>query len=382
MPSQSRSIGSDPEFMLVARRNVIPAHILYHGQQIGHDGCRAVGELRPDYAYEPEQHFQNIQTLLSRINSHLPNSIEMRAGSAYSRYSLGGHVHIGRFATEAKTETVPQWFLTALDYFVGAPLILNCRPVSLNKRLNSGYGWLSSYRPQPWGLEYRTPSSWLVDPVACKAVLALTKMVAQQTKPFKDLLMLSSLTDVTSSGYTQMTILQGPYKKTLQHIEQFDAYDSYKDMFLPLFARIANSEKWDERKDVLVNWGIRQSQRRARLPVVSFDHVVCANERDLNCREIAANLTSPVKTYVYGLSKERDESVAIHTTPNDTINSLIVNRWVEQFIVTKAVYCPLRDAQLYIGLSKGLRRRIGMAKETVKTIIEDYAKYSRIIGCD
>jgi hypothetical protein len=73
--------------------------------------------------------------------------------SSSMRY-LGGHIHVGY-----DTSIIPPWAMARFfDLFVYAPIVTsdkqpNRRPI---------YGLAGLYRPKPYGMEYRTPSSyWL-----------------------------------------------------------------------------------------------------------------------------------------------------------------------------------------------------------------------------
>lgn len=70
--------------------------------------------------------------------------------------SAGGHIHIGSQLVTKNREAV----VKAMDYLVGLPSVLR-EPDTKRREL---YGKAGSYRPKPYGLEYRTPSNfWIKD---------------------------------------------------------------------------------------------------------------------------------------------------------------------------------------------------------------------------
>lgn len=79
--------------------------------------------------------------------------------------SAGAHVHMGFSGVETKfnndicnyiVDDQRSALVKAMDLFISVPLVL-MEPDSERKRL---YGKAGAFRPKPYGLEYRTPSSW------------------------------------------------------------------------------------------------------------------------------------------------------------------------------------------------------------------------------
>jgi hypothetical protein len=97
--------------------------------------------------------------------------------------SAGAHLHLGYKGVETKFKNRNSIFdyavdpqraniVKVLDLFISIPLVL-MEPDSERKRL---YGKAGAFRPKPYGLEYRTPSSWYLSSDA------LTKWAFNSTK--------------------------------------------------------------------------------------------------------------------------------------------------------------------------------------------------------
>lgn len=79
--------------------------------------------------------------------------------------SCGSHIHVGYKGVDVKFKNNIHNYavdkqradiVQVLDLFVSVPLVI-MEPDSERKRL---YGKAGAFRPKPYGLEYRTPSSW------------------------------------------------------------------------------------------------------------------------------------------------------------------------------------------------------------------------------
>ena len=69
--------------------------------------------------------------------------------------SAGGHIHVGYDNHNFITN---DYIVKALDLFIGVPLV----KMEPNNKRKEMYGKAGSYRPQPWGVEYRSPSNFIV----------------------------------------------------------------------------------------------------------------------------------------------------------------------------------------------------------------------------
>ncbi len=161
------TIGADPEFELCLRNSdsLLPADDVLsdrdHHKVIGLDGCSSTGELRPDYAESPHDLVENVRELILRFHKE-HSGYSMKAGGGL-RNSLGGHIHFNVCKLSRRQ-------VDALDAMVSVPYNRLC---NMELRRGDGYGRLSDVRSQYHGVEYRSPSSWLCDPVIAEALLTM-----------------------------------------------------------------------------------------------------------------------------------------------------------------------------------------------------------------
>lgn len=189
-------IGSDPEMVWIDRNTGVPANISEVSSAatisvggadglIGADGASGssrTSELRPPATDNPISHFENIKELIELAYHSYYKITNGRyiIVSSTSTIPTGGHIHFGHPTLKNNLELQSKC-ASNLDYWV-APLVLpffNKR--SILTRYNHGYGTIHDYRSQPWGFEYRTLPSWLVDPVITKGILCLSYIVVQAT---------------------------------------------------------------------------------------------------------------------------------------------------------------------------------------------------------
>lgn len=94
-----------------------------------------------------------------------------------NRRVAGGHIHVGH--TGALKDRSKRWLIKYMDLYLGLPsVILDNTPESRERRLF--YGKAGSFRPKPYGVEYRTLSNfWIQDESLMKwAFQQTTKAVA------------------------------------------------------------------------------------------------------------------------------------------------------------------------------------------------------------
>jgi predicted RNA-binding Zn-ribbon protein involved in translation (DUF1610 family) len=179
------TLGGDPEFELIAKGRVVAAERFLSGAivplpwgAIGEDGSGDPIELRPEPSPDPETLVGNVGRLLLSV----PRVLGGFPSTTCEQYPLGGHVHIGGVPSEDQEELVKviDGLLGDLFYSLSAEL-----------RLSRGYGRRGDWRPQPWGVEYRTPPAnvWSHPGVAL-AFLRAIKWVAERVllgeEPLKD----------------------------------------------------------------------------------------------------------------------------------------------------------------------------------------------------
>jgi hypothetical protein len=152
----SITLGGDPEFEVICDGEVVPAGDLFIFRDggtcgpIGTDGASHTAELRPDYAYSPEEYVENFLALLEEVKEE-----GVLLSVQGDTYALGGHIHIGSpddYIVQVLQDEVER-FVQVLDDFVGRVLL----PTS--GRARGGYARLGAYEIKDYGWEYRTPPS-------------------------------------------------------------------------------------------------------------------------------------------------------------------------------------------------------------------------------
>lgn len=224
-------IGCDPEFLLMngsCRVNVDSAlnRTTSYGE-IGSDhGCR-VGELRPKHGH-PKDVTVNIRELVLKLknavsqNQNYRNtSVKMVAGGGgeITSESIGGHIHISGLnfsvsnfnsyrCKQNQMSTNEDRLILALDFFIGRRL----KRVPGGKRASSSYGQPSDVRSQDWGIEYRTPPSWLSEPKLTESTLALAYLIAKiwSVKPIAFDELLTSRKMARRMDYAKLVPEDGP----------------------------------------------------------------------------------------------------------------------------------------------------------------------------
>jgi hypothetical protein len=196
-------MGCDPEFMVLDHNDhVINCNISHNGPHgnIGSDHGGRVGEMRPAPG-TPAQVTQNLKQLFLYVKEHHPHLKIVCGGGGAFHEATGGHIHFGlpsgsrdwdnwwgpryghsgRRQSRGPIQNDQQRLVYALDYFIG----LRLKKVNGGKRSSGGYGQPGDVRSQPHGIEYRTPPSWITDPILSEAVLAVAYQIAKtwQVKP-------------------------------------------------------------------------------------------------------------------------------------------------------------------------------------------------------
>jgi hypothetical protein len=196
--SENVVIGCDPEFVLVGDDGVaIYADTVFHNDskwaKLGSDGPCA--ELRPDPSEDINVVIKNIKNLLTN-NSSVIENFKWIGGASFKhptmerRYTMGGHIHLGRPADIKKEGqdliSCQHAVGRILDEMVGVPMIRLDTPLPAERR--KSYGHFGDLKSDNIKLEWRVPSGiWLVHPTLSAAVMSTTKAVAEEVwKRYKD----------------------------------------------------------------------------------------------------------------------------------------------------------------------------------------------------
>lgn len=237
------TVGCDPEFLAVSRTNSKMSFEYNFSDEhgvIGSDHGGRVGELRP-MCGTPKQVVENIRYQMKWINLHDPDICIIAGGGCGYGESIGGHIHIGlklksnyvshtrihnrgMHALEINAMNPEHKLFYALDFFIGRRM----KKLQGGKRGGSGiYGALSDVESKIHGFEYRTPPSWLTDPILAESTLVVTQQIAElwQLKPNAfDAFMLAKKLSARRSDYNMLIPANGTNVEYIR--EQVEAFRS------------------------------------------------------------------------------------------------------------------------------------------------------------
>ncbi|MAT59916.1 MAG: hypothetical protein CMF23_18230 [Ignavibacteriae bacterium] len=231
----SFTIGCDPE--LVCRRNgqfVHAHHYFKQNSSFGLDGNNSICELRPGYSESPLDLTAKIQLVLEYGHDKHPE-LEFYSGQYVDDYPIGGHIHLSVSPTDKlidSLDTVLYSFSNCID-----------DKDQRYKRERTGYGKRKSYRRKSYGIEYRTPGSWLLSPTTALVTFTLAKLttlgVTEDNLDFTEL-----------KGRQHSSTFLRNFSDYLVTVPN-DCKEGLAELNLILSMKSIN---WNE--DILPNWGI------------------------------------------------------------------------------------------------------------------------------
>ena len=168
------TLGADPELILHKDGKVAPANNYFNGQdKFGCDGCSTVAELRPDAAKEPMGLISYIAELIWWGHAEFPD-LKMAAGAWKFDYSLGGHIHISTPPSPNKINNL-DCFLHNLENHIYPS-------GEVERRRSGNYGQRKGFKRKNYGIEYRSPLSWLSTPEIALVFITLAKLAVVNDK--------------------------------------------------------------------------------------------------------------------------------------------------------------------------------------------------------
>ncbi|MBL1214208.1 MAG: hypothetical protein HND52_12690 [Ignavibacteriae bacterium] len=236
----SLTLGCDPE--LICRINgkfTSASNYFKSNSSMGLDGNNSVAELRPGYSESPIDLTAKIRTVLE-YGHECNEELEFYSGHYVDGYPIGGHIHVAAKPTSELVDSLDT-VLTALS---------NCiddKPQK-EKREHSGYGQRKQYRCKEYGMEYRTPGSWLLSPSTTLVTLTLTKLVTVGVQ--EDGL---NFTDLKGRSHS-CTFLRN-LKSMLRTIPE-DCTEGLSELGLLLSRSCID---WNQ--NILPNWGIGNAEQ-------------------------------------------------------------------------------------------------------------------------
>lgn len=202
-------VGLDIEFTFEHNGNHQPAsNYLKFKDRFGTDGCSTIAEVRPFPSESPRYVINSLSRIMKMKAKRQPELTKFKwlAGSMAGGHSIGGHIHFGSGRMPASREVV------YLDTFLATSVALTDDGHNLKLRQSSSYGMLGAYRSQPWGWEYRTLPSFIVDKRFAEGVLTLAQKLVDhcmgtQSQQERDQFNSVRLTDDEKYQYRQGTLI-------------------------------------------------------------------------------------------------------------------------------------------------------------------------------
>lgn len=270
------TLGADPEFAFLdeeARLVVYPKAVRtvrnYSGPEyIGVDGAGRVAELRPDPSESSTKVVSNLKTLLQKGLEVRPYLTELfwKAGGYAVTEPLGGHIHIGHsddIRGTVKYRSYCGKLGKILSSTVGIiSLFLENQKEAIFRRNSSGYGRFygeDSVRDQPWGMEWRSLSSWLTSPEVAQGMLSGTKLIALACQPdSKELeagLKLKAPGEDLVSSCNSADLI--PYlKNALEFLTSLPKWGECKHKIVPLLRLIKEGKDWGSEVNMIEAWNL------------------------------------------------------------------------------------------------------------------------------
>ncbi|RXT03580.1 YheC/YheD family protein [Ammoniphilus sp. CFH 90114] len=263
-PPEDFKIGLDVEFMLCHKGNLISAsHFLPIQGDVGCDQRQLEGdsseyplaEIRTKASLYPSEVYESIQKLLSDANERVPyQDIEFRAGSMpFSGYQCGGHLHFDL------PLTLP--LLRALDHYLAIPIALVDDTRKSKRRYRTKHGGLGRYRLKPYGFEYISLCSWIVEPELAKAILHLAKIIGHHYHELPHTTELFDPLFQRAYYHGNKLYLRELWRILLPNLKETATFMRYQSEIEPLIDRIQRHEEWAADEDIRKNWGLSVSDQ-------------------------------------------------------------------------------------------------------------------------
>lgn len=338
------TIGSDPELAIVDTNGErIDAYRIINDDSrrelFGLDGCSNIAELRPRPASDPIEHAENIKHIFynSANRDNFKQVYKYRLLGAYTRSPMGGHIHIGHpyiareaaqsFRTSPRRQELIRALIGTFDSLVSFPLMyLEDPEAAAARKIRGSYGKLGDFREDhEYGIEYRTPASWLASEKLAKGVLCTAYAVAWDV--LKNDYSYTELRD--KSGFAQAyngenRELLKPYLpdalKEIKKTELYPFYQSHIDYILHMSARNMNLYS----TDIRIGWHIPYAKVRKAV-LLSIQTLTAHISEHM---ERGANVDNTPIRYNFILSRMADWNIPqIRDNVNAGINQALSNHY-------------------------------------------------------
>lgn len=253
-------IGMDPEFLLFDdnNRKVVPAsRYLNHRGEAGCDVLRYRGrklyplaELRPAPGREPSEVVIHLLHAFRSAHRAIPdNGLLWQAGGMPQRgFPLGGHIHFSGVPLTAE-------LLRALDNYLALPVAAIEDPGSFRRR--PLYGNLGDFRVQDYGgFEYRTLPSFLVSPLVTKGVVAMARLIAENSEVLTRRPLQKD--EIYQAFYTgDQKIIRKALPPLINDIISITTYHRYENYISPFIEAVLSGRTWNESSDIRRLWKLQ-----------------------------------------------------------------------------------------------------------------------------
>lgn len=185
------TLGVDPELALEDKQGrLLPANSTFYpddptNEPFGYDGHSRTAEVRTKkYSSDPAAVIRELKGILEKAKAKYPEAYQHNLKATSRHLSLGGHIHFGHPLLTSpltrETDTFPR-LTDNLDLLLAFPSVYLDNLPNRKRRAENEYGYLGDARHQPWGLEYRTLSSFLASKELASCNLYVAHSVADAT---------------------------------------------------------------------------------------------------------------------------------------------------------------------------------------------------------
>jgi len=376
------TIGSDPEFIFVQGNEKHSAADVFRTKgiegsssssvEIGVDGCSSTGELRPKYATTPKKHFENIKKLIEKLTTISGNDFKVFSGNYPHCTSLGGHIHFGNFSRTKYMDRM----VAALDIFLSLPLLMIEETDSAKMRRKSSYGKLSDARRQEWGVEYRSPASWLTTPQITESVLCLSYVIVDHVinndnfTPNKYLL--TYIKNADAFNKAKKDVIEKFIVYIYEEVTKMDLFSTYKDEINVLFNMVLKHEEWDTKEDILKAWGFKNETSNKTALFFSRDKGL-----KLSCDGVKLDdtLETNLQLYIYGIKQERGDDVIVASNKylQHTLQTILKKKHMNGIQVEVSTLGGKASSYVSsIGFPLVMRQKKDTVKDIVQGVIRTY----------
>lgn len=259
------TLGADPEMILTDHQgNLLHGHWTCTRfdpagrNKFGQDTGGRTLELRPTPSPDPRQVVTRLKNIMKYACRKHPDLLNYKAtAGSMAGYPLGGHIHLGIPYEHRKYISE---LVQALDYFLAIPLFLLEKPAEMRER--GGYHNFGAYNGKDFGVEYRTPSSWLVSKGVALGTMCVAKIVGQEFVNRRQWVtaLIDKRMDYRTWRDLYLAFEQAPFRSWLPDIQsklsRFPLFPLYKSEVCFLWWLLKEKKTWDTEKSIFEKWKI------------------------------------------------------------------------------------------------------------------------------